>query len=80
MEDNSRTYAIALDGRTYIVRAKTNKQAVNFIANREAQRVRDLASCRVATFEDGLEAERHGIQTLDATGGAEDSSQLDLGV
>lgn len=78
-EDDSRTYAVELPDKTLIVRAKTNKQAVGFVARREEQRIRDLAVVRIATFEDGIEAERHGVEVLDATRASEDPHQLGLG-
>lgn len=78
-DDDTRIYAVTVGERTFIVRARTNKQAVGFIARQEEQRVRDLATVRVATYEDGVEAERHGVEVLDATGAAEDPHQLGLG-
>ena len=78
-DDDTRVYAVQVEGRIYIVRARTNKQALGFIARQEEQRVRDVATVRVATFEDGVEAERHGVELLDATRSAEDPHQLGLG-
>lgn len=77
--DDARVYAVHVDGRIHIVRARSNKQALGFIARQEEQRIRDLATVRVATFEDGIEAERHGVQVLDATRASEDPDQLGLG-
>lgn len=79
-ENEVRTYAVEVGEQRFIVRAKSRKQAVGFIARQEEQRVRDLALARVATYDDGVLAERHGIQPLDATGAEEDPNQLALGV
>lgn len=78
-DEDTRTYAVELPDKTLIVRAKTNKQALGYVARREEQRIRDLAVVRIATFDDGIEAERHGVEVLDATRAAEDPHQLGLG-
>jgi hypothetical protein len=80
IDNEAITYSVEVEEKRYIVRAKSRKQAIGFIARQESQRVRDLAIARVATFEDGVLAERLGIQALDATGAEEDPNQLALGV
>lgn len=80
VDPGTRRYIVEYDQKQIGVLAKSRKQAIGFVARREEQRIRDLATVRVATFEDGQMAERLGIALLDATGAEEDPHQLDLGV